>query len=49
MRPSLGAPRKKWMENRWRRRGGGGGGTAQVKTGVEREELMLAMITKQWH
>ena len=31
MRPSLGAPRKKWMGNRWRRRRGEGAQVKQVK------------------
>ena len=39
MRPSLGAPRKKWMENRWRRRRRGGTG----ETAEEREEYKPMM------
>ena len=38
MRPSLGAPRKKWMENRWR-----GGG--QVKTGADGSIQAVIMET----
>lgn len=43
MRPSLGAPRKKWMENRWRRRRGEGTG----ETGEEREEYKPIMVRKK--